>query len=108
PIGEVGERREPLRLLPREEADERKAIRRKAGPCERRENRGRTGERPDGDALVDGGAHEAETRVADERRAGLGQQRDVLALAQPVDEPRRSCPLVVLVVADDARGDEPE
>ncbi len=76
---------------------EAEAIAGQAGGGERRDRGAGPRYGRDDDASLGGGRDEQVARIAHERRAGVGNEGDALAVAQAADELRHAGPLVVLV-----------
>jgi hypothetical protein len=74
------------------------SARRQAGADERGERRGGTGNGHDAVAGGDGEQRQPVTRIGDERRAGIGDQRHGLAGVQRGDEPRPRLVRIVFVI----------
>ncbi|GAV37016.1 hypothetical protein ROTAS13_04706 [Roseomonas sp. TAS13] len=88
------------RRLGRKEAVEQEGMRRQAGQGQCHQRRVRPGNRGDRQARIDGGAGQAEARIAHQRRAGIGNQGQPGAAPQPFQQPGHHARLVVVVQGD--------
>ena len=91
--------------LRRQEAGKQELIGGQAGDGERRQQRRGAGQRRDRVAGVMGGAHQLEARIGDQRRAGVGDQRDRRAIGEPAQQRRPRLRRIVVVVGRQRRGD---
>ena len=91
------------RCLGRKKPFENEAVARQTGHGQGRDRCARAGHRRDQDAGFAGRAHESKARIADQRRAGIGDQGDVTALQQILDQACRLLALVVFVQGDGPR-----
>ncbi|MGY4381106.1 hypothetical protein ACVWZ3_008745 [Bradyrhizobium sp. i1.3.6] len=89
----------------RQKALEEEAVGRQCGDRQRGQHRGRAGQRVDRMAGCADLAHQLETGVGDQRRAGIRHQRDRAALPQRLQDPRTRRFRVVLVILLELRRD---
>src|SRR5262249_32836314 len=82
----------------REEAKKSKAVAVERRTYERGEHSGRARNRNHGNTSLRGGAHQARTRIRHERRAPIGDQRDVASITETSDGGCRCTRLVVLMI----------
>ena len=95
----------PLTTLARQEALERPARRRDAAGHEGRQHRRGARDRHHRAALRDPARHEVVTRIAHQRRAGIGHERHVLASREAAEQLPRAGGVTVSVEADERRAD---
>jgi hypothetical protein len=88
-----------------QEAGEEEAVARQAGKDERGERRRGAGQRRDRQPFLDRGPHQLEARVRDERRPGVGDERDPAALAEPVEQHRADAVGIVIMIGEARRRD---
>lgn len=93
----------PRRRFRRQESFENETVAGDAGHRQRRDRRAWAGHRRDLATGFARRAHETETRIADQRRARVGDERDVVAFKQPRDDALRLLTLVVFVQRDQRR-----
>jgi hypothetical protein len=106
--GDAGDERKagpPGRALRRQKAFEEEPVRRQARDDERRGHGGGAGDRRNREPFGNGGLDQFVARVGDERRAGVGHERQRLTLAYPVDHTLANRVVRVLVIGDQRRGD---
>jgi len=72
---------------------------------QRRDCCARAGNRHDGDARRSCSTDEPPTRIADQRRAGIADERDGLAMLELDEQRRRALRLVMLVISNKSRFD---
>ena len=72
----------------RQKAGEQKTVRRQARQHRPGQHRLSAGHGMDGDALLDGGAHQLEAGIGHQRRAGIADQGDARARFQLCQQPR--------------------
>ena len=90
----------------RQKAFEQKPVGRQARDGERRQQRRGAGQRRHRVAGVLRGAHQLVARIGDERRAGIGHQRDRRAFGQPAQQMSgRACRRIVVVIGRERRRD---
>src|SRR5687768_2130824 len=80
-------------------------MRRQSGGRQRSGDGGGARQAGDGDPGVDGRAHQPVAGIADQWRAGVAHQANVLTGLKPLDQLSRTRFLVVVVVADGSRVD---
>ena len=85
------------RAASRQKALETEPVRGQCTYRQRRNRRARSGDGDDLDARCRHGAHQLEPRITDGGRAGIADQRNRLALAQPCNYFNRPQPFVVIV-----------
>jgi len=95
----------PLARFRRRESGEGEGVGRKAGGDESGEDRRRSRDRFDPVPRFDGGAHQGEPRIGEERRAGVRDDGDGLSLVERRQEAREPGPFVVLVERQCGPGD---
>jgi hypothetical protein len=101
--GKLGEAAGPLALAPGREALEAEPVGRQPGDGKRGRHRGRPGQRRDPQAGLGRGGHQPVARVADGRGARVGDEQDVLARLQILEQARRAPRLDRVVVGDHPR-----
>jgi hypothetical protein len=101
--GKLGEAGGPLALTPGREALEAEPVGGQPGDGQRGRHRGRPGQRRNPQAGLGRGRHQPVARVADGRRARVGDEQDVLACLQLLEQARRAPRLDRVVVGNHPR-----
>ena len=101
---ELGEARAPRTAFLRQEAFEEEAVGRQARHDERRQHGGRPRNRGDLDPGRQRFLNQLIARIGDERRAGVGDEREPRAVLEARDEMRAHHARIVLVIGDERRG----
>ena len=90
----------PLRGAAGQKTFEAVAVTRQTRHAQRSARRTRSGHAAHVDSTAAGQCNEGHTRIADRRHAGIGHERDTLAGAQALDQPRGHGRLVMIVVCN--------
>jgi len=101
--GKFGEATGPLALAPRREALEAEPVGGQPGDGQRGRHRGRPGQRRHPQAGRGRGRDQPVARVADGRGARVGDEQDVLARLQVLEQARRASRLDRVVIGDHPR-----
>ncbi len=104
--GQLGNAGAPGALLGRQEAGEEKLIGRQTGRDQGRKGRRSAGQRRDREAAFMRRAHQLESRVRNQRRAGIGDQRNRTAGGKALQQRRARLFGVVFVVGCERRRDD--